>query len=129
MYGAPQVRIERREGGECLVTDVAFIASPVPSAVGNPRPDDLRPRRRGPLNEPRRVGDDPAFVVVSDEIIDHLARHPRNTGSRLEMEDEGGSGDKRSSTILHRAADGSGLVDGGSLMLTEVVLVDEHALA
>ena len=111
------------------MTDVAFIASPVPSAVGSPRPDDLRPRRRRLLNEPRRVGDDPAFVVLSDEIIDHLARHPRNTGSRLEMEDEGGSGDERPPTTFHRAADGGGLVDGGSLMLTEVVLVAEHALA
>ena len=125
MRGAVQVLVERGERRERAVAQVALVARPVPGLLRRPVE-----RRALPLpEEPRGVRDDPVLVEARHDAIHHVARDARGTRAGLEVVDERGAGDEGLCALLHWTVHGAPLMESGSLVVTQRVVVLERTSA
>ena len=127
---APEVLVEREQRAERTMAQVALVCGPVPSVSRGPLVDDGRRVGIGaPGDHPRGIGDDVLAVQAFDDAVDRVAVDARHAPARLEVVDERSAGDECFVAASHRAGDRAASVQGGPVMMVEVVPVLKHPLA
>jgi hypothetical protein len=120
-----------REGPKRRVAQEALVCHLIPRALRRPcrrRGRQLVPTQ-GPSEQSGGIRDVIIRVSADDEAIELFACHARGASARLEVECEGGGGDKGSGTAAAGTAQVGGLVDPGIQVVTEVALALEKTVA
>jgi hypothetical protein len=128
---ALQVQIEVCEGPKRRPAQETLVCHPIPRALR--RPCRRRGRRlvptQGPSEKSGGIRDVIIRISADDDAVQLFACHARGASARLEVEGEGGGGDKGSVTAAAGTAQVGGLVDPGIQVVTEVALALEKTVA
>ena len=128
---ALQVQIEVPEGPKRRVAQEALVCHPIPRALRRPycRGGWRFVPTRGPHEQSRGIRDVIIRVSADDHAIELFACHARGASACLEVECEGGRGDKGSVTTAAGTAQVGWLVGPGIKVLTEIALALKMTIA